>query len=74
MPHYSGITTDPHRQRQAHQATKRNLRNWTLAKTGMPFVHRQAAQDWKDRQPGEHDPAGVYTSGRWYGYSFDYNS
>ncbi len=74
MAHYSGITTDPHRRRQEHQATKRNLRNWTLANTGMPFVNRQAAQDWENSQPGEHDPGGGPASGRWYGYSFDYDS
>ena len=74
MPHYSGITTAPHRRRQEHQATKRNLRNWTLANTGMPFVNRQAAQDWENAQQGEHDPGGGPASGRWYGYSFDYDS
>ena len=73
-PHYSGITTDPSRRRQAHQRTKRNLRNWTLENGGMPFVSRQAAEAWKNRQPGEHDPEAARTSGRWYGYSFDYNS
>ena len=73
-PHYSGITTDPPRRRKALQATKRNLRNWTLENGGMPFPSRQAAEAWKNRQPGEHDPGGGSASGRWYGYSFDYNS
>ncbi len=74
MRHYSGITTDPHRQRQEHQRTKRNLRNWTIANGGMPFANRQTAEIWEDRHPGEHDPGGGPASGRWYGYSFDYDS
>ncbi len=74
MPHYSGITTDPQSRCQEHQAMKGVLRNWTLENGGLPFVNRQAAQDWENSQPGEHAPGGGPASGRWYGYSFDYNS
>lgn len=72
MPHYSGITTDPARRRREHEASGRNVRNWTVANGGRAFPSRQAAQDWENRQPGVHDPGGAPSTGPWFGYSFDY--
>jgi len=73
MPHYSGITSDLQGRKAEHLKAKRNLRNWTPANNGHPFASRQAAQDWEDRQPGEHHPGGAPARGPWYGYSFDYD-
>lgn len=73
--HYSGITSDLARRRKEHQddKTKRNLRNWTVANGGKAFSSRKDAQDWENKQPGEHHPGGAPATGPWYGYSFDYD-
>ena len=71
MPTYSGITSDPRRRKEEHEKTK-NVTNWWLANGGNPFPTREAAQDWEDRQPGEHEPGGAPARGPWYGYTFMY--
>ena len=73
MTHYSGITSNLSGRKAEHQRNKKNLRNWKLANNGKPFASRKAAQDWEDRQPGEHHPVGAPTRGPWYGYSFNYD-
>jgi len=70
MPRYSGITTDPARRRREHEATKKNVRDWSQQQ----FSSREAAQRWESAQSGEHEPGGAPASGPWWGYTFLYDS
>ncbi len=72
MPRYSGITTNLAARKGEHRRDHPSLRNWTVAKGGLPFQSRAAAQAWEQRQPGEHHGGGAPATGSWYGYSFDY--
>ena len=73
MTHYSGVTSDLAGRKAEHERTKRNMRNWKVANSGLPFTSKVAAQAWEDAQPGEQYPGGAPAVGPWYGYSFDYD-
>jgi len=68
----AGITTRPSERKTEWQQHYPNMRNWQLFG---PFLIRDAAQAWEDKQPceksgGGADPDSLLVS--WYGYRFDF--
>jgi hypothetical protein len=73
MPSRAGITTRPEERKREWERVKPSMRNWRLFG---PFLNRQSAQQWADKQPGKKHGGGhqpKIPDIKWYGYRFDYS-
>ena len=72
MPCRVGITTRPEKRKTEWEQIEPSMRNWRLFG---PFLSRQNAQQWENKQPGEKHGGGHQPDTpdiKWYGYRFDY--